>query len=403
MPSLAQLLRAASAQGVPFESRAACAIAGQLCAGLDRSHGGLTPQIIHIGWDGAVSVSRSAPTPSALAYMAPERLAGRGPEQSSDLYALAAILFEMVVGRALPRPGDAQSARAVSFAGDIPVELIDIIERATSRDPRGRYASAREMAAWLSLAGEESGGAMGADDLAAWLAARFPRESPGPRPVGPAPLPRSRLPRKWKLGAAAGLVAGAGVLVAALIMPGLVGASQRTTAPAAVDASPVSRVSSHGSAMAARPAAPVEAVLTAAPLAPLAARASSSSAAREMEETAAELAVAVPAAERRPSRRANRQRTRAPRASAPAKVAAESRAAADSEAPSLDVAPPPQPKPTPAAAASSEPAACPLNAARAARAMSDARRSRSKEDGSPASPRDAAVSGSLTARSAAEE
>jgi hypothetical protein len=250
MPTLAQLLRAS--QGAPIEPRAACAIAVQLCSQLEEPHGGLSPSAIQVGWDGAVSLPRAGrPPTAALGYMAPERLAGRAPDQRSDLYALALILFEMVTGRPLPRAVVDGSARCVD--ADLPVELLDIIERASARDPRDRYAGAREMAAWLSLAEEESGGSMTRSELASWLAIRFGRD--GSRPVArPA-----KASGRWRLGAAVCLVAGAGTLVAVFAAPGLVGAEP--SAAMSVDSSRAMAAES-SRAMSAMPAEPSRAMAT---------------------------------------------------------------------------------------------------------------------------------------------
>jgi hypothetical protein len=219
MPALAQLLRAASAQGVPFEPRAACAIAVRICDQLDAPHGGLAPSAIHISWEGAVTLPSRARAPSAvLAYMAPERLAGHPPSPRSDVHALAMILCEMVVGRPLPRDALERAvrtgARDLFLEEDVPVELIDVIERATSRDPRERHATAREMSAWLTLAEDESGGPMSNDDLADWLSRRFPRDL-----SAHSTHPPSRTPRRLLLGAALAISA----VAVGVAMPHLAG------------------------------------------------------------------------------------------------------------------------------------------------------------------------------------
>jgi hypothetical protein len=214
MPALAQLLRAASAQGAPFEPRAACAIAVRICDVLDAPHGGLAPSAIHISWEGAITLPSRARAPSAvLAYMAPERLAGHPPSTRSDVHALALILCEMVVGRPLPRDAVERAvrtgARDLFLEEDVPVELINVIERATSRDPRDRHATAREMSAWLTLAEDESGGPMSNDDLADWLSRRFPRDL-----SAHSIHPTSRTPRRLLLGAAALAISAVAVGVA---------------------------------------------------------------------------------------------------------------------------------------------------------------------------------------------
>lgn len=230
MPSLARLLRAAAAQGAPLEPRAACAIATRICAELEEPHGGLAPPAIGVDWDGAVTLARQERA-SSLAYMAPERLAGRGADHASDLYALGLILSEMMTNRAMQREDQAAArTAALSLEVDLPVELVHIIERATASEPRDRYASPREMAAWLSLAEEESGGAMSREELAEWLSRRFPRDLSAPVHAPPR--------RRWFLGAAVGLaVCAAGIAV--LAASGGTDAAAQPSLPEKVSATPM--------------------------------------------------------------------------------------------------------------------------------------------------------------------
>jgi hypothetical protein len=213
MPSLAHLLHAAATRGVPFEPRAACAIVAQLCDQLDEPHGDLAPSVIAVGWDGAVTLERSGRAPSAaLGYMAPERLAGHAADARSDLYALGLILYELVAGRSL-----AAATMTVAATADLPIEIVEIVDRACARDPGARYSSAREMSAWLALAEDECGGGMNRAELAAWLAARFEHAAVGPI-TGARPA-EQRPARRWLMAGAIAAVAFAGVAVAVLAGP----------------------------------------------------------------------------------------------------------------------------------------------------------------------------------------
>jgi serine/threonine-protein kinase len=92
-------------------------------------------------------------------YLAPERLAGGPASQRSDLYSVGVLLYEALSGRR-PFGGDTPLAvmRAIergqaepltSMRPAPPVDVIAIVERAMSRDPLRRFASAEEMAAAL--------------------------------------------------------------------------------------------------------------------------------------------------------------------------------------------------------------------------------------------------------------
>ncbi|MEM9194825.1 MAG: serine/threonine-protein kinase, partial [Myxococcota bacterium] len=88
-------------------------------------------------------------------YMAPEQLRGEDVGKPADVYAVGAVLYELIAG--VPPLGtgtfDELLARAhrsrppglgERIAG-LPAGLTDVVDRALSRDPDGRWADARSM------------------------------------------------------------------------------------------------------------------------------------------------------------------------------------------------------------------------------------------------------------------
>jgi len=121
----------------------AVAIAKQVCEGLLESHRlgvvhrDLKPQNIMIDNDGSVrimdfGIARSLYTTGVTAtgvligtpeYMAPEQAEAKDVDQRTDIYALGAILFEMVTGE-------------VPFSGDTPISIAIKHKQEEPRDPR---------------------------------------------------------------------------------------------------------------------------------------------------------------------------------------------------------------------------------------------------------------------------
>jgi eukaryotic-like serine/threonine-protein kinase len=94
-----------------------------------------------------------------LRYLAPEQLRGEDATPASDLYALAAVTYEMLAGRpafAATTPVglvEAQRAGAEPIAGIAPA-LDSAVRRALSTDPAARQGSVTEFVSELQAAGE---------------------------------------------------------------------------------------------------------------------------------------------------------------------------------------------------------------------------------------------------------
>ena len=103
-----------------------------------------------------------------VAYMAPERLAGRAATVQSDLYSVGVVLYEALTGA---RPFAASTpiamVRAIDQASPAPLPeccpgldagLIAVVERAMAKNPEDRFASATEMSAALRARAEPPAG-----------------------------------------------------------------------------------------------------------------------------------------------------------------------------------------------------------------------------------------------------
>jgi eukaryotic-like serine/threonine-protein kinase len=99
------------------------------------------------------SVTPALGTPD---YISPEQVKGQRGDQRSDIYALGAMLYEMLTGQPPftgPNPLAVMNERvlhdprpASELNPQISPELEEILFRALERDPRHRYATAHEMA-----------------------------------------------------------------------------------------------------------------------------------------------------------------------------------------------------------------------------------------------------------------
>ncbi|MHB1296634.1 MAG: protein kinase domain-containing protein [Anaerolineae bacterium] len=105
--------------------------------------------------DDASAMTRTGTVMGTVFYLSPEQAVGRHVDGRSDLYALGAVLFEMVIGQP-PFPGttavsiiykhlNEQPPRLRQVDPTLPATLESIVDRCLQKDPARRYATATEL------------------------------------------------------------------------------------------------------------------------------------------------------------------------------------------------------------------------------------------------------------------
>ena len=149
----------------------------QLCEGLAHAHRegllhlDLKPTDIRVNADGDVKVvdfgawhvrtleRRSSPSDESLHYRPPEVLAGRRPDRRADIFAVAAVVFELITRRkAFPGDGTTDVVRSVNRCepdlASLPASVFSpgferVLAASLVRDPDGRPASFEDVHADL--------------------------------------------------------------------------------------------------------------------------------------------------------------------------------------------------------------------------------------------------------------
>jgi serine/threonine protein kinase len=116
-------------------------------------------------------------------YISPEQVKGKRGDQRSDIYAMGVILYEMLSGKTPfsgPSPLAVMSDRLINHPlppreanPEISLPLQEVLYRALERDPRNRYASAREFA--MDLRNLEQVGIADRAELTHWRKRRSGR------------------------------------------------------------------------------------------------------------------------------------------------------------------------------------------------------------------------------------
>jgi serine/threonine-protein kinase len=238
----------------PLPPAEAVALAVQACQGLACAHAAglvhrdVKPHNLLLRTDGTLKVAdfgiARAAEATALtqvgtvlgtaAYLAPEQAAGEQVTAAADIYALGAVLYELLTGRPPYEPeslADLASRPEITpvrdLAPDVPTHVEDAVMRALARDPAYRQSSADKLAQelsgrqtaptrvapaaphrsrrpWLAVA---AAAAVAAIAVTAVLVTRGQDETPPPRPARTAvqPIPPGSNPQEQARNVAAWL------------------------------------------------------------------------------------------------------------------------------------------------------------------------------------------------------
>src|SRR4051794_15574177 len=104
---------------------------------------------------GEKSLTKTGQFVGTLDYISPEQIRGKPASKQSDIYALAAVLYECLSG-VVPYPKDSEAAVLYAHMSDeppsvtearpdLPGALDDVIRKAMSKDPEQRHQSASEL------------------------------------------------------------------------------------------------------------------------------------------------------------------------------------------------------------------------------------------------------------------
>jgi CheY-like chemotaxis protein len=151
------IVMAAGGMSVEDVLRIGMAIAGSLHA----PHGELCPSAIALDDDGGVAVVTPGSGDRARygQYAAPERIVGKEPTPSSDVFSIGALLYHALAGHP-PFRGDSPPAVMLSICTEVPRplpasvprEVQNVVMRCLAKEATQRYASPAELALALRQA-----------------------------------------------------------------------------------------------------------------------------------------------------------------------------------------------------------------------------------------------------------
>ena len=202
-------LRRVLADAGPLAADRAVRILTQVASALDGAHAGglvhrdVKPANILLGAKDHVYLTdfglskrtagaddtRTAQLVGTVNYVAPEQIRGQPLDARADVYALGAVLFQMLTGR-VPFPADSDEAKmwahlsekppaASEVRPELPRGLDDVIRHAMAKDARDRFPTAGELAAAASAA-------------LGWVEPKAEPAAPPPAVRSPSPPPPAR-------------------------------------------------------------------------------------------------------------------------------------------------------------------------------------------------------------------
>ncbi len=180
---LSAVFQQAKARGRPIDPQTACLICSHALEGLHYAHTltgedgeplkivhrDISPSNIMVTYQGSVKLldfgiakaagkmvrTQVGTLKGKYMYMSPEQARGRPVDGRSDLFALGAVLYEMLTGvRLFQRDNQLATLMAVAeepipspkrHRPDLPDEVEEIVMRALERDPAGRFSSGQTM------------------------------------------------------------------------------------------------------------------------------------------------------------------------------------------------------------------------------------------------------------------
>jgi serine/threonine protein kinase len=176
--SLSEVLQAARQAGQHLDVPLVAHIAAEICKGLDYAHrkandAGKPAGIVHrdikpgnilVSYEGEVKivdfgvaklasrVETGDHLAGTIAYMSPEQAERKVVDPRTDIFSAGLVLYELVTSErayngqsAMEILASARRATIPAIPADVPLQIQEIIHRATQRDILSRYASAHEM------------------------------------------------------------------------------------------------------------------------------------------------------------------------------------------------------------------------------------------------------------------